>query len=93
MKATLDRFFDEEGSRLICARRPGQGTNEDEKALLTREEVRRYEASLTVVDVDGAEGISSTKVRDAVQTGDEPTLERMLVPEVKAYIDEESLYR
>lgn len=87
----MDRFFFEQGSILVCARRPGQG-NAAEADLLARDEVARYADRMVWVDVPEADGVSSTKAREAVRAGGDDAA-RMLTDETRAYIDAEGLYR
>ncbi|ORX37956.1 hypothetical protein BD324DRAFT_563689, partial [Kockovaella imperatae] len=94
MNQALDRFFVEEGSSLVCGRRKGE--EEVEAALLKREEIRqRVDNGQVRFFADGSEdwaGVSSTDVRKAVQRGDWDGVDRLVTPEIAAYIKDQRLY-
>lgn len=54
---------------------------------------RAWAERVKLVDGGVGAGISSSQVREAVRTGDAGTVQRSVVDEVKAWIDEEGLYK
>ena len=97
MSAALARFFDEEGSRLISARRGGEAERKIEEAVLQRDEVRAwYEKGQVALIGSGSEDwvdISSTRVREAVGQGDWEALSTLVPAEIAEYIKEHQLYQ
>lgn len=96
MDEALGRFFNDEGSIVISARRGGEEERKVEEAVVSREEVKSWvEKGKLALAGTGKEdwvGMSSTKIRRAVQAGDWEEVGRLTVPEIADYIKQEGLY-
>lgn len=97
MDEALGRFFEEEGSRVISARRGGVHERKIEDAVVGRDEVKRWvdKGKLALAGTGDEEwvGMSSTKIRHAVQEEDWEAVRRLTVPEIADYIKDQGLYR
>ena len=97
MDRAFSRFFQDEGSVLVSARRGGEAEREVERRVLERPEVERWakQGKVVLMGTGGEDwvGMSSTKVREAVKADDWKEVERLVVPEIAAYIKEQQLYK
>jgi nicotinamide-nucleotide adenylyltransferase len=98
MDEILAKFFDEEGSGIVCARRGGDGESRRvEENILERKGVDKWVKSGQVsLWGSGAEDwveMSSTGVPKAVTREDGEGLAKLVVPKIAQYIREQDLYR
>lgn len=96
MHDKLQHFFSTEHSSILWARRPTESSSnveEEEKAFFGQEEVQRYMSTKQIVRIEKElQDVSSTAVRKAKASRDAATLDELLCPQVKQYIQEQGLY-
>lgn len=88
----LDGFFRRDRCTIVCARR---GEDADERALLERDDVRRWveAGSIEIVTVPDAGDISSTRVRGLVERGEYNRVRQLCPPDVAELVERDKLYR
>jgi len=95
MEIALSTFFDREASGLVSVRRKGAAEVEGE--VLHRKGVAKWVQDGSVRFLGTGEehwaGISSTRVRESVITGDRATSTQLVVEEIAQFIEHERLYQ
>lgn len=101
LERTLDEFFVRDGCEVVCARRPVENVaqqdvaGQEEEELFGRPLVKRFVemGKLKMADVQGTEGVSSTRIREGLvgKTGDK-AIEQLVHPETLAYCRSNGLY-
>lgn len=96
MDGAFSTFFNDEGSTLVSARRGDEGDRRTEESLLKREEVDKWIQSGSVrLMGEGNEewvSMSSTKIRKAVTAGHWAQVDKLTIPSIREYIQQEGLY-
>jgi nicotinamide-nucleotide adenylyltransferase len=96
MDGAFSTFFNDEGSTLVSARRGDEKDRRTEESLLKREEVDKWiqNGSVRLMGEGHEEWVSmsSTKIRKAVAAGDWVQVDKLTIPSIREYIQQEGLY-
>lgn len=107
MHKVLEKFFVQDSCEVICAKRPVENVaqqdvaDQEEESFFKRPEVAKYVdmRKLSLVDVQGTMGISSTRIRNALKimaspdSGDsEKQLKTLILDDIMQYCKEKGLY-